>query len=114
MGTRHNKKCNQEISQGTSSAFLNCITLGTSSSPIYIWRTEEMLKKERKNFEITVSNTFLKSRYDGTIIWHSRDENIFNPKRFNSEVIRQKYNLPLDTKVVMFLGTPNHIKGLKN
>jgi glycosyltransferase involved in cell wall biosynthesis len=62
--------------------------------------------------EITVSNSFLHNKFGGTIIWHGRDTKTFNPNRFNKELLREKYALDRDKKIVIFFGTPRPYKGL--
>jgi len=54
--------------------------------------------------EITVSNTFLKEKFGGTIVWHGRDTDAFNPEGFNKNLIREKYKIEDAKKVVMFFG----------
>jgi len=62
--------------------------------------------------EITVSNTFLKEKFGGTIVWHCRNTDVFDPQLFNRDSFRSIYAIPKNKKVVMFLGTPNVHKGL--
>jgi len=63
--------------------------------------------------EITVSNNFLKEKYGGIIIWHGRDINNFNPKKYNKKLLREKYKINVSKKVIMFLGTPREHKGVE-
>ncbi len=62
--------------------------------------------------EITVSNRFLQRKFGGTIIWHGRDAESFNPEKYNSEELRKKYNIEQNKKIVMFFGTPRPHKGI--
>jgi len=62
--------------------------------------------------EITVSNTFLQKKFGGTVIWHTRDPNLFNPKKYNIKKIRKKYNVDENKKIIMFFGTPKPYKGI--
>ncbi|MEG5066201.1 glycosyltransferase [Microcoleus sp. B3-A4] len=62
--------------------------------------------------EIIVSNMALQCEFGGTIIPHVRDENIFNPNLYDSREVRHRYGIPLDVKVVLFLGTPRLHKGV--
>lgn len=64
--------------------------------------------------EITVSNSFLKDRFGGTIVRHSTNPEIFNPQRFNKNQLRDKYGVGKDEKVVMFCGTPRRHKGIED
>lgn len=64
--------------------------------------------------EITVSNNFLNEKFGGTIVWHSRDTNVFNPEKFDKIFLRIKYEIEKNKKVVMFLGTPNPYKGIED
>lgn len=63
---------------------------------------------------ITVSNSFLRRKFGGTIIWHTRDERVFNPRLYDSSQIRKKLGVPGDKKVIMFFGTPKQYKGVED
>ena len=73
-----------------------------------------MEKLIRCSGAITVSNTFLKSKFGGTIICHARDTNIFDPIKFNSDLVRKKYGVDKSKKVIMFFGTPRLHKGIED
>ncbi len=62
--------------------------------------------------EMIVSNTFLKNKFGGTIVWHGRDTVAFDPQKFDPEQIRKKYGIDQAQKIVMFFGTPRPYKGL--
>ncbi|MFQ5905654.1 MAG: glycosyltransferase [bacterium] len=62
---------------------------------------------------ITVANTFLKHRFGGTIVWHGRDTQAFDPGKFDRDKIRETYNLH-DDRVVMFFGTLRPHKGVED
>jgi glycosyltransferase involved in cell wall biosynthesis len=64
--------------------------------------------------EITVSNSFLQRKFGGTIVWHGRDANIFNPRKFDKESLKEKYSLNKPKKIVTFFGTPRPYKGIQN
>lgn len=64
--------------------------------------------------EITVSNTFLKNKFGGTILCHGRDTEAFDPKKFNMNLVREKYGIEKTNKIIMFLGTPRPHKGIEN
>lgn len=60
----------------------------------------------------TVSNSFLQHRFGGTIIPHARDTEKFDPARFDRIRVREELNLPTDSFLVMFSGTPRPHKGV--
>lgn len=62
---------------------------------------------------ITVSSTFLSKKYQGIIIPHARDTNVFDPKKYDRVKLRTKYQLE-DKKVILFLGTPRKHKGIED
>jgi glycosyltransferase involved in cell wall biosynthesis len=64
--------------------------------------------------EITVSNRYLQKKFGGTIIWHARDEKLFDPGEYNKLKTREKYGIGPKEKIAMFLGTPGSHKGLEN
>ncbi|HII60987.1 glycosyltransferase family 4 protein [Pyrococcus horikoshii] len=73
-------------------------------------KTAQLLREE---ISITVSNSFLQKMFGGTIIWHTRDENVFNPKKYDPEESRRSFGIPEDKVVLMFFGTPRPHKGLE-
>lgn len=64
--------------------------------------------------QVTVSSSFLKDRFGGTIIWHGRDTSAWDPARFDRNLQRYELGIPEDTKVVMFFGTPRPHKGVED
>nr|WP_148258661.1 glycosyltransferase family 4 protein [Thermococcus sp. AM4] len=66
------------------------------------------------NVPITVSNSFLKRKFGGTIIWHTRDEEKFDPALYDQFESRRKFGIPEDKKVILFFGTPRPYKGVEN
>lgn len=66
--------------------------------------------------DVTVSGNILKSIYGGTIVWHGRDSEKFNPFEYNKSKFKKKYlgNLHRKANVIGFLGTPNPHKGLED
>jgi glycosyltransferase involved in cell wall biosynthesis len=62
--------------------------------------------------KITVSNTYLREKFGGQIIYHGRDTDAFDPNRFDQELLRAKYNVDRADQIVMFLGTPRPHKGI--
>jgi glycosyltransferase involved in cell wall biosynthesis len=66
-----------------------------------------------KQFDgITVSNPALQERYNGVIIPHARDERVFTPSSQLVHSARKEFNIPVDSQVVLFFGTPRKHKGL--
>jgi glycosyltransferase involved in cell wall biosynthesis len=65
---------------------------------------------------ISVSGGVLKSMYGGTIIWHARDIEIFNPERFNKDHLKRKYlhGIPDNPFIITFVGSPRRHKGLED
>ncbi|MDD5639031.1 MAG: glycosyltransferase family 4 protein [Candidatus Pacebacteria bacterium] len=64
--------------------------------------------------EITVSNSFLKEKFGGNIIYHGRDTDYLDPALFDRKKIRNKYKIEPSRKVLMFLGTPQPYKGIED
>ena len=62
--------------------------------------------------KITVSNTYLREKFGGEVIYHGRDTNAFDPSRFDRGCLRLKYDIDADDQIVMFLGTPLPYKGI--
>ena len=63
--------------------------------------------------DITVSNQFLQKLYGGVIVPHCRDTNTINPEKFDKNLLREKYGIGQENKVVMFLGSPTVYKGVE-
>ena len=63
---------------------------------------------------ITVSNSFLQDKFGGTIVWHARDTETFDPVKFDKYLLREKYQIEKTNKVVMFFGTPRPHKGMED
>jgi len=59
----------------------------------------------------TVSNTFLKKKFGGTLVPHFRDTNLFDPKDYNQKNIKKELGLE-NQKIILFLGTPRKHKGV--
>lgn len=64
--------------------------------------------------EVTVSNNFLKEKFGGTIVWHGRDTDAFDPEKFDRDLIREKYQIKKTKKIVLFFGTPRPHKGVED
>jgi glycosyltransferase involved in cell wall biosynthesis len=65
--------------------------------------------------EITVSGNTLQQIYNGKIIWHTRDDFIFKPEKFNCNELKEKHlNLHHENNFIIgFIGTPRPHKGLE-
>jgi glycosyltransferase involved in cell wall biosynthesis len=61
---------------------------------------------------VTVSNPVLQDWFGGIPIRHARCEKEFDPDRFDRRLLRDRYDLAVDRRVVLFLGTPRPHKGL--
>jgi len=62
--------------------------------------------------KITVSNTYLREKYGGEVIYHGRDTHAFDPSRFDRERLRVEYDIGDNDQIVMFLGTLLPHKGI--
>lgn len=62
--------------------------------------------------EIIVSNIALKKEFGGTIVPHVRDENTFDPLKFDKTKARERHGVPKDAKILLFFGTPRVHKGI--
>lgn len=60
---------------------------------------------------LTVSNSFLRSRFGGVIVPHVRDTDVFDPQKASGKRIRERHSWK-EKFVVMFLGTPRAHKGV--
>src|SRR5207237_8484274 len=60
---------------------------------------------------ITVSNTFLRNRFGGVIVWHGRDTEAFRPDRVSRETARAAHGIRPEEQVVMVLGSPGPPEG---
>ncbi len=62
--------------------------------------------------EVVVSNHWLQKRFGGSIIWHPRQADMFDPGLYDSEKLRHRYDFSPEDKIVMFSGTPRPHKGV--
>lgn len=62
---------------------------------------------------IIVSNSSLQQVFGGTIVPHVRNENTFDPAKYNKNEIRNRFGLPIYAKLVLFFGTPRAHKGIE-
>jgi glycosyltransferase involved in cell wall biosynthesis len=59
-----------------------------------------------------VSNTFLQRKFGGDIIPHVRDTGRFDPALYDAKRAKERYGIPIDKSIIMFMGTPRMHKGL--
>ena len=64
--------------------------------------------------EATVSNRFLQRKFGGELIWHARDTKTFDPEKFDKNLVRKKYRVDKNKKVVIFFGSPRPYKGIED
>jgi len=62
---------------------------------------------------ITVSGPVLQKKYGGHIVRHARNEALFKAPASSRKTFRDKFEIPTEKKVVLFIGTPRNHKGLK-
>ncbi len=48
------------------------------------------------------------------IVWYGRDTSALNPTKFDKYLLRQKYGIDKENKIVMFFGTPRPHKGIED
>ena len=66
--------------------------------------------------QVTVSSMTLHRKYKGTIIWHGRDPDLFDPQKYHKNELR-KWLLPEASDndyVIGFVGTPRKHKGVED
>lgn len=63
---------------------------------------------------ITVSNSFLQSKFGGECIPHLRDPDRYDPSKYNSRDLRKELDLPMNKDLVLFFGTPHPYKGVED
>jgi glycosyltransferase involved in cell wall biosynthesis len=90
----------------------------TSATRVYsmdsYWNALLCEKAVRFADEVTVSNSFLRERFGGTIICHGRDTDSLDPGKYDQNSIKAKYGIAVAKKVVMFFGTPRVHKGIED
>lgn len=64
--------------------------------------------------QITVSGTFLRRKFGGTLVWHARDTDFLNPEKYDGAEIRKVFGIPKDKKIVIFIGTMREHKGIED
>jgi len=64
----------------------------------------------------TVSGNVMHTKYGGTVVWHGRDTDLFNPQKFDKSYLRKIYfpSLTENSFIVSFIGSPRPQKGLED
>lgn len=75
----------------------------------YLYLTEKLVSLSDGIF---VASHFLKMKYGGIKLYHGVDTEVFDPKKFNNKLLREKWRVPIDRKIILFAGTPRPHKGL--
>ncbi len=100
---------------GDRSASADGRTFATRLSDItYFWTVAIAERTTWLADAITVSGTFLQAKFGGTIVWHARDTEAFDPAKFDTDSLRDQHGIGLDRTVVMFLGSPGPYKGVED
>jgi glycosyltransferase involved in cell wall biosynthesis len=63
---------------------------------------------------ITVSSNFLKEKFDGEVIRHAVDTDLFNPENFDPNAIKAQLGIEADQKVLIFCGSLQIHKGIED
>jgi len=87
-------------------------SLGFIYNPYSYWNVSIFERLYFLADDILVSNNFLKNKFGGTIIWHARDSETFNPIKYDKASIRDQYGIAKNKKIVMFCGSIRPHKGL--
>lgn len=75
----------------------------------YLYLTEKFVPLSDVIF---VASNFLKKRYGGTRIYHGVDTEVFKSDGQNKDLLRKKWGVQTNKKIVLFAGTPRPHKGL--
>lgn len=78
--------------------------------PLYLQWMERV--SERAD-AITVHTTFLQKRFGGVFVSNGKDIDQFNPAKYDSQAIKEKYGLT-PYRILMFPGAPRPYKGLED
>jgi len=62
--------------------------------------------------EVFVCSNFLRRKYGGIKLYHGVNTEMFNPNGLNRQVLRRKWGIPTDKKIVLFAGTVRPHKGI--
>jgi glycosyltransferase involved in cell wall biosynthesis len=78
--------------------------------PLYLKWTERLIARADA---VTVHTQFLQRRFGGTYVPNGKDVALFNPDRYDTQALKQKYGLS-DYRVLMFPGAPRPYKGVED
>lgn len=89
----------------------------SAGAPALMEPYEEIGTRFSENFiehadAVTVSNIALRDRFGGSIIRHARDENAFDPARFDRASVRRELGVADDEFALIFVGTVRPHKGV--
>ena len=79
------------------------------NSFIYLLLMEYLI---RYSDEVTLVSKFLQKRFGGTYLPQFVDTNVYDPKKFDRDDLREKWNVG-ENKVISFIGTPRSHKGIE-
>ncbi len=94
--------------------FLGCLKSSLRRPDSSYWWTALNEKLTRFANQITVSNSFLRDRFGGTIVCHARDTAHFDPDKYDRNSLRKKYGIEESKKAVAFCGTARPHKGIED
>lgn len=104
-------KNQQELSLSDLAAMPESCAGGDNEPYTELWtRLTQSLSKCAD--EIIVSNVALQAEFGGTIVPHVRNENAFDPARYDKNSLRKHYDIDVNAKIVLFFGTPRVHKGV--
>ena len=61
---------------------------------------------------VTVTSTFLRKQFGGTVVPHGLNMEHYDPDTYDKNILRARYNLSPDDRVVLFSGNPRKHKGI--
>jgi glycosyltransferase involved in cell wall biosynthesis len=78
--------------------------------PLYLQWMEQLIPQANA---LTVNTQFIQKKFGGTYLPNGKDINLFDYRKFDPEVSRQKYGLS-DYRILMFPGTARPHKGIED
>ena len=100
---------NFEESSSLFKYFSMITSLTWPNSAIYARLLEPLIPLANQR---TVVSSFLQQRFGGIVLVHGADTEFFNPKNYNPKVLREKYGISTNERIILFAGTPRPHKGL--
>lgn len=80
------------------------------NSPLYISMLEQMIPTADA---VMAASRSLQERHGGHYLPHVKDPDFLDPAKYHREEERQKRDIPLDEKLIVFAGSPRPHKGLE-